>query len=406
MEEGETGTPAGGSGEHGEQREPQGGPPPPAGAPGPPPPPPGAPPGWNPGLPGPGSAPPPPGGWGHPPPPPPPPDARPGWNAAPPPPPGYPPNAAAGAYWSGGAPASTGGLHPRSVGELLDAAFTLYRRNFVLLVAVAAVVQVPFAIVQLLVFSLADIGNRLSSVQSITNNLQNQGNTLTPAQTTQLTSDVGAFVAYFAVVFVVQFLVVYPLSQAATTSAVSARYLDQPASVGSSYRAALGRWRSLIAMVLWLVVIVGGSTLAAIVVGVATGTAGIAIIALLAVFVFYIIVLVRTSVAPQAIVIERLSGWQGIRRSWFLTQGFSWRVLGIRVLLIVIQSVVGLVISLPITAATSGAPLATQQLIGQAVQAFSAIFVAPITLVTLTLLYYDLRIRREGFDIEMLAASL
>jgi hypothetical protein len=36
----------------------------------------------------------------------------------------------------------------------------------------------------------------------------------------------------------------------------------------------------------------------------------------------------------------------------------------------------------------------------------TAVFVAPVTLVTLTLLYYDLRIRREGFDIEMLAASL
>jgi hypothetical protein len=353
--------------------------------------------------PGSGSPPPPPGGWGYPPAPPPP-DARPGWNAAPPP--GYPPNAAAGAYWSGYTPVPAGALHPRSVGELLDAAFTLYRRNFLLLVAVAAVVQVPFAVVQLLVFSLADIGNRLSSVQQITNNLPNQGNTLTPAQTSQLTSDIGAFVAYFVIVFVVQFLVVYPLSQAATTSAVSARYLDQPASVGSSYRGALGRWRSLIAMVLWLVVIVGGSTLAAILVGVATGTAALTIIALLAVFVFYIVVLVRTSVAPQAIVIEKLSGWQGIRRSWFLTQGFSWRVLGIRILLVIIQGVVALVISLPITAATSGTPLNTQQLVGQAVQAFSAIFVAPITLVTLTLLYYDLRIRREGFDIEMLASSL
>jgi hypothetical protein len=371
----------------------------------PPPSPPGAPPGWNPGPSrGSGSPPPPPGGWGYPPPPPPPPDARPGWNAEPPP--GSPPNPAAGAYWSGSTPVPAGGLHPRSVGELLDGAFTLYRRNFVLLVAVAAVVQVPFAIIQLLVFSLADIGNRLSSVQSITNNLPNQGNTLTPAQTNQLTSDIGAFVAYFVIVIVVQFLVVYPLSQAATTSAVSARYLDQPATVGSSYRAALGRWRSLIAMVLWLIVIVGGSTLAAILVGVATGTVGITIIALLAVFVFYIVVLVRTSVAPQAIVIEKLSGWQGIRRSWSLTQGFSWRVLGIRILLLIIQSVVGLVISLPITAATSGAPLTTQQLVGQAVQAFSAIFVTPITLVTLTLLYYDLRIRREGFDIEMLASSL
>ena len=35
-----------------------------------------------------------------------------------------------------------------------------------------------------------------------------------------------------------------------------------------------------------------------------------------------------------------------------------------------------------------------------------AVFVAPITYITLTLLYYDLRIRREAFDVEMLASAL
>ena len=32
--------------------------------------------------------------------------------------------------------------------------------------------------------------------------------------------------------------------------------------------------------------------------------------------------------------------------------------------------------------------------------------VSPLSLIALTLVYYDLRIRKEAFDIEMLAASL
>ena len=36
----------------------------------------------------------------------------------------------------------------------------------------------------------------------------------------------------------------------------------------------------------------------------------------------------------------------------------------------------------------------------------AAVFIGPITYIGVTLLYYDSRIRKEGFDIEMLASSL
>ena len=364
-----------------------------------------APPRWNPG--GPGSPP----GWNPAPrkgdwPPPPPP----GWPA---PPAGYPPNAAPGAYWNPAVPGthaggwSTGsGLRPRGVGELLDGAFTLYRRNFMLLVAIAAVVQVPFALLSLLAFEVADIGGRITSLQTLTRQISNQGNTITPDQTSQLLSDIGAAIAYFAAIYVVQFLVVYPLSQAATTTAVSARYLDQATSVRASYAAALARWRALVAMVMWLVLMVAGPLAAGILFAVATGSTAFLALMVLAVFVFAAIVLVRTTVAPQAIVLEKLNGWAGIRRSFHLSNRSAWRIFGIRLLLGLIQGIAGGVIILPVNAVVAGASLTTQNVVGQVGQAVVAVFIAPITLVTLTLLYYDLRIRREGFDIEMLASSL
>jgi hypothetical protein len=412
METGDPGQPAGPPEQEQTPRPPAypgwgGQPPPPPGYPagGAQPPPPGYP-GWG------GQPPPPPPGWGAPPPP-----AYPGWNAAPggypaypqpyapPPPPGAVPGWNPDPYGRP-APSGSGSLRPRGVGELLDGAFTLYRRNFLLLVAIAALVQVPFALLQLLVFELAGVGNHLSSLQDLTRTLPNQGGVLTPEQSSQLAGDVGATLAYFAIVLVVQFLVVYPLSLAATTSAVSARYLDQPATVAASYRAALGRIRALIAMVLWLVLIVAGGLAVTLLFSVVTGATALAILALLATFVVYVVLLVRTTVAPQAIVLEKLSGWKGIQRSWALSTGSGWRILGIRTLLTIIQVLVSYVVILPLGAVTGGADLGTQQLVTQVGQAVTAVFVAPITLVTLTLLYYDLRIRREGFDIEMLAASL
>jgi len=375
---------------------------PPPGTGWPPPPPPGQPSGGPPGAPAQWNAappPPPPGaaGWNHIPPPPPPPGA--GWYAGPPgsipPPPGFPPLSHF----------PTGVLRPRSIGELLDAAFTLYRRNFLLLVAIAAVVQVPYAVLELIVYKLTDIGGRLNQLQALSNNIGNQG-TLTPEQTSQLTGDLGAFFAYLGIVFLVQFLIVYPLSLAATTSAVSSRYLDQAATVKSAYRAALNVWRSLIAMVLLLVLVVGGAGAIVLVLAVLSGSAALVGIGFFAVSLFAAVVLVRTSVAAQAIVIEKVSGRRGLDRSWNLTRRFFWRILGIIILLGILQTIVSSVFSLPLLALASSAPVDVRQLVSQAVSAISAVFVAPVTLVTLTLVYYDLRIRREGFDIEMLTAAL
>jgi hypothetical protein len=357
----------------------------------------GAPAGWNAAPPGQPAAPAGGAGWEHIPPPPPPPGS--GWYAGStgsiPPPPGFPPQ--------GQLPGGT--LRPRSIGELLDAAFTLYRRNFLLLVAIAAVVQVPYAVLELIVYKLTDIGGRVNQLQTLTNNLGNQGG-LTPEQSSQLTADLGAFFAYLGIVFLAQFLIVYPLSLAATTGAVSSRYLDQPASVKGAYRAALSVWRSLIAMVLLLVLVVGGLGAVAVVLAVLTGSAALVGIAFFAVMLFAVVLLVRTSVAAQTIVIEKVSGRHGLERSWNLTRGFFWRILGIVILLAILQAIVSSVFSLPLLALASSAPLDVRQIVSQAVSAISAVFVAPVTLVTLTLVYYDLRIRREGFDIEMLTAAL
>jgi len=396
-------------------------------------------PGWNPAPPGQagGAWPPPPppaqapGGWpaqaagGYPPPPAGPP---PGWSAPPPgPPPGWNPggwNPAAATAWApppaggpypgwyagppggGYAQAGSGGLRPHGIGELLDGAFTLYRRNFLLLVAIAAVVQVPFALVQLLLFEVSGVASRIGSLNDTLRTIGNQGNALTPDQSSQLLSDLGGTVAYYALVFIVQYLVVYPLSLAATTSAVSNRYLDQPATVGGSYRAAFARWRSITAMVLAVVLIVVGGMAVSILLAVVTGQIALFYLGFLVAIGVYVVVLVRTTVAPQAIVLEHLGGFPGLSRSWQLTRGAGGRVFGIRFLLGLIQAIAGYVIILPLDAAVAGTSTSTQLLIGQVGQAVTAVFIAPITLVTLTLLYYDLRIRREGFDIEMLAASL
>ncbi|HEV7467277.1 MAG TPA: hypothetical protein VGP96_13305 [Candidatus Dormibacteraeota bacterium] len=391
--------------------EPEGPQAPPEGAPVPPPPAPSgwpAPPGWAP-APAPPGWPPPQGApvW------PPPPQGAPGW--PPPegaiPPPGWGP-ASAVPGWNPGVAAATTGFgrfRPMGIGELLDAAFALYRRNLLLLVAITAVVQVPFAVLNLALFQLLGVGSDLDAAgaRGPFATLGNSGSTLTDAQVAAFKS----LTVYFVIVFAVQMFVVLPLSLAAMSRAVSDRYLDRPASLGTSYRAALRRGGALLGAILLLLLLVAGITAAmfvGIVIAALLGPIGVvpAIGVGIAWMVALPVLAVRSTLFAQTVVVEGSGSLGGLRRSWRLTQGFFWRTFALLLVVFLLQSVVGAVIQVPVALLIGGLSPGTQQLIGQALGAVSTVVVSPLSLIALTLVYYDLRIRKEAFDIEMLAASL
>ena len=114
----------------------------------------------------------------------------------------------------------------------------------------------------------------------------------------------------------------------------------------------------------------------------------------------------RGSLAAPAIVLEGVSGWGGLKRSWQLTRGLGWRLLGIRLLLLLITAIISGVFSTLLTLAGAGLDTNGQFIVSEVAGAVVAVFVSPITYIAVTLLYYDTRIRKEGFDIEMLARSL
>ena len=344
------------------------------GAPGPPPPS-----GWAP----------PPAGWPHPPAAPwGPAAAIPGWNAETTRPQGF------------------GRFRPMEIGELLDASFVLYRRNLLLLVAISAVVQVPFAILNLVVFQLLGVGAALDAAGSPGFTVSPSG-TLSGAQVTAFKD----LLAYLGLVVVVQMLVVLPLSLAAMSRAVSDRYLDRPASLGSSYAAAARRGGALLGAILLLLLLIGGVSvvmLAAIAGATLAGPFGIlpAIGLLVAWLVLLPLIAVRSTVFAPAIVVEGVGSVAGLQRSWRLTRGAFWRTFAVLVVVLLLQTVVGWVLQVPVGLLLSGTSTGTQEFVGQAVSAVTSVAVSPLSLIALTLVYYDLRIRREAFDIEMLAASL
>ena len=295
-----------------------------------------------------------------------------------------------------------------SVGEWLDATFTMYRRNFALIASISAVVQIPYALLTWLLFELTGVA---TFVRSPFASVGTQ--TITQAQAQQLLNSAVGALAVSVGLLLVSLLIVVPLGEAATTRAVSDRYLDRPSSLMSAYGAALGRLRSLIAMILILVGAYAGSfvvIVALVLLLSALGAGGLgvllAVLAFVALIPLLIMVYVRTVVAVPAIVLERVSGWRGLQRSWQLISGRFWPTLG-RVALLgliaaIISSVVAAIFDVP------GALIAPNNtfVFDQVASALAAVFVGPITYIGVTLLYYDIRIRKEGFDIEMLARSL
>lgn len=146
------------------------------------------------------------------------------------------------------------------------------------------------------------------------------------------------------------------------------------------------------------------------------GAAGIPVLilgflALIAVFVW---LGVKLAFAPAALVLEPAGIFASLRRSWQLTNRNFWRSFGILALTAILVSIISSVISVPVLLITSlvgtvgsgsgadaGTAVALFALNAAITTFFSAIGYAFQAAVT-SLLYVDLRIRREGFDLTLM----
>jgi len=122
--------------------------------------------------------------------------------------------------------------------------------------------------------------------------------------------------------------------------------------------------------------------------------------------VYFLFTYIRMCLGIQSVVLERLSPVAALRRSMRLTRGSFWRIVLFYIVIAVVSGILSNVLSLLTGLVVSGAPIATRAAIEVLASGVVQIFTSPFILILLTLVYYDIRIRREAFDIEMLAQSL
>ena len=321
-----------------------------------------------------------------------------------------------------------------TLGELFDESFRIYRRDLLTLIALTALVIVPYTILNVLITlplqqnlaALTDpaaVAGEVPPEQFFTNFFSSA------LYSAALAGSLGFL---YGVVFL-------PLMEGALTRAVTRRYLDQPVSIGDSIGGALRRALPLIVAKLLPSLAIGAvgllffGVLFVTFFGTLVGnpfsntafqnepSGGAVALGFLLLFggsivfgVLYVFVTVRILFTSQAVIAENKGPIEAIKRSWNLTKGYWWRTFGILLLIgllaflitFVPTSIFGAIYAA--IALRSGAPpdFVQQQLVNSVIQAITSVLVTPFSLIAYTLMYYDLRIRKEGFDLEQQARAL
>ncbi len=265
-------------------------------------------------------------------------------------------------------------LRPLRVGKILDAGIKAYTRNLRTLTGLTAVVVVPFQALSAVVLL-----STISTGSEVPRGIAGIGSTRTTSHATSLGG---------TAILDLTGLVISVLTTAACVKAISDIYLDQPTDIGSSLRFALRRLGSL----LWLEIMT---------------------FVLLA-FAFIVLVIpgiwlyAAWSVAVPALLIEGCGGWSALSRSFRLVRGRWWPAAGVLFVAAVMTSIVsgaieGLLVAISLS---SSADVVLTVTVVSLAAGLSAVLTRPFLAAVTTVLYYDLRVRHEGYDVALLAEQL
>lgn len=260
-------------------------------------------------------------------------------------------------------------LRPRSATELVDAAFQVYRQAPVQFMAAVAVVYVPWLVVQL----AFDV-------------------TITP---TKLPG--GGEIAWLVVVGILIFSIV----GGATALVARDVYLGQTLDLARDFRALVPQVPRLVAVSVVVVLIVAvGTVIAVVPVSVLIALMGgqVAAVVLGAVFFFAsaAYLFARFYAVRQTVVLEDAGVALAIRRASRLSRGLKLHIISALVLVGIVTFAVDIGGNLLFG-------LTQSRVLVQLGSTVVAVIVGPLFGITETVLYYDLRIRNEGFDVEYLA---
>jgi len=299
-------------------------------------------------------------------------------------------------------------LRPLGLGDIYDGAFRIIRFNpratvgSALLVA-SVTMAIPVLVTALLTFTVGAVVEETGSTA---------GSELLGA-----IGSVGSLLVGLALLQVGLIFVTGMIAHVTHAAAVGRRL-----GLGEAWAATRGkRWRLLgltllinlvwigallVYVLLWFVLAVTTSEVLVLVIwGILSVPAFLALMCWFWVRIYYL--------PAPALMLEDVGVLGAIGRGWALTRGQFWRTFGIALLTVVVASIAGNMLAVPVTLAGQlGAVVAGPEyaalglVLSQALASvISSAFVAPFTASVASLQYLDQRMRKEAYDVELMTQA-
>ena len=270
--------------------------------------------------------------------------------------------------------ATTPELRPLSVGEVLDVAIKIFFRNATTLFAIVLPIVAPVQFVSALTQISAEPDE----------------DTFATTPTGEVTFDFDDIWLYATAIAVgvVLLVVASTLATGACFKAVGDAYLGERPTAKASLGFALRRLHSIV----W-VTFLGGF---------------LALLGAIACIIPGIWLYVSFAVAVPALLTEGVRGRRALGRSRRLVKGRWWPTFGV----ILLGSLLGGIVSFAITGALEGLALTSPDddvvavVFGTIGGTVASTLTTPFQAAFVTVLYFDLRVRKEGFDLQLLAERI
>jgi hypothetical protein len=275
--------------------------------------------------------------------------------------------------------------------ELLDELFRLYRRAFPVMVGISLLLVLPGLLTSLLSGSYrTNLTAALSAYPT-----GGWAAVLDRLQTAQAQQNTG-----WGLLGLLIFLIILPLSIGALYQAAVDAANGRPITVASELTATLERYWPLYGFFLLL--------LGMLVVWAIALAIGFVLIVIpgLAVFCVGVWLAIRWVLTVPAMMAENIGPIKGFQRSWALVSGMWWRTFGILLLAGIAYYLITVALLGVFTVITAVVPGLSDDLrsgLATAATNLTSALIAPVFPILLTLLYFDLRVRKEGLDLDQLA---
>lgn len=292
-------------------------------------------------------------------------------------------------------PAASSRFRPLTVADVLDGMFRILLAHWRVYAVALGIILVP------LHFVLTYLSQQMGTGAGLLEQLRNPA----AAQAAMARGPEAAAIAGVGLVSFVAAVFIRPFLTGVCCKVAAEAYEGDDPQAGDVLRSTRARYWPLVGVTVLMGLLGIGVfivPMGLIVAGALNGGGGIVAaggVLLLVAVVVLIWVLVRLSLAHVVIVVERTGAMESLRRSWELAAGRWWRLFGTLLLAGIVTAIVSWIAAFPFALPGSlfgawiGVVFVT---IGSVL---SEIVTTPLTSNARTLLYFDGRIRSEGYDL-------